>query len=104
MADNAWSVSHCRPDCMVYGVPGRGAWWWTQQFGQYWVSGGIHQKYGQVLYECGMLGVPVKPAGWIGEFNNQGQWFEGGCIVWNLQNGVWQWVVKPGDWGQTAGR
>ena len=105
MGERFWSVSDCRPDIWWYGISGQGCWYWTQRFGQYWVSGGIHIKYGQVAYECGMLGVPVKPAGKIGEFgNNNGQWFEGGCIVWNLQNGIWQWVIKVGDWGQTAGR
>lgn len=51
-----------------------------------------------------MLGVPVKSYGWISEFNNNGQWFEGGCIVWQIEHGVWQWVVKVGNWGQTANR
>lgn len=70
------------------------------RFGQYWVSGGVHWKYSQVAYECGMLGVPVKAAGWLSEFNNTGQWFEGGAIVWNGND----WVVKVGNWGQTYGR
>lgn len=47
-----------------------------------------------------MLGVPVKSYGWISEFSNNGQWFEGGCIVWNGS----EWLVKVGNWGQTAGR
>lgn len=104
MGNGFWSWSSCRPDCQWYGVPGSGCWYWTQRFGQYWVSGGVHVKYGQVAYECGMLGVPVKSYGWISEFSNNGQWFEGGCIVWQFQNGSWQWVVKVGNWGQTGGR
>lgn len=100
MADNAWSYSGCRPDCQWYGIPGQGAYYYTRRFGQYWVSGSIHAKYGTVLYECGMLGVPVKNAGWISEFGGAGQWFEGGCIV--SVNGTL--VIKVGEFGQTAGR
>lgn len=47
-----------------------------------------------------MLGVAVKAAGFLSEFGNTGQWFEGGAIVWNGR----EWVVKVGDWGQTYGR
>ncbi len=100
MAERAWSQSGCRADIWWYGINGQGCWYWTQRYGQYWVSGGLHQKYGQVAYECGMLGVPVKSYGWISEFGGNGQWFVGGCIVW--MNG--QWVIKVGNWGQTAGR
>lgn len=100
MANGAWSVSGCRGDVWWYGYPGQGSYYWTQRWGQYWVSGAIHTKYSQVLYECGMLGVAVKNYGWISEFNNNGQWFEGGCIVW--QNG--EYVIKVGNYGQTAGR
>lgn len=100
MADGAWSQSGCRSDVWWYGYPGQGSYYWTQRFGQYWVSGGVHAKYGQVLYECGMLGAPVKNYGWISEFSTNGQWFEGGCIIW--QQGAWQ--IKVGNWGQTAGK
>lgn len=100
MGERFWSVSGCRPDCQIYGISGQGAWMWTARYGQHWVSGGVHVKYGQVAYECGMLGVPVKPYGWMSEFGSNGQWFEGGAIVW--LGG--QWVVKVGNWGQTAGR
>ena len=100
MGERFWSTSNCRPDVWWYGISGQGCWYWTARFGQYWVSGGVHQKYSQVAYECGMLGVPVKSYGWISEFGNNGQWFEGGCIVWSGT----QWVIKVGDWGQTAGR
>lgn len=100
MADGAWSQSGCRPDVWWYGVPGSGCWYWTARFGQYWVSGGVHWKYSHMSYECGALGVAVKSYGYISEFNTEGQWFEGGCIVWNGSN----WVAYLGDWGQTAGR
>lgn len=100
MGERFWSGSSCRSDCQWYGISGQGCWYWTARYGQYWVSGGVHTKYSQVLYECGMLGVPVKSYGWVSEFANNGQWFEGGCIVWNGS----EWVIHVGDWGQTAGR
>lgn len=100
MADGSWSASGCRPDVWWYGYPGQGSYYWTQRWGQYWVSGGVHVKYGQVAYECGMLGAPVKAYGWISEFSTNGQWFEGGCIVWQDRD----WKVKVGSFGQTAGR
>lgn len=102
MANGSWSFSSCRPDVQWYGVPGSGCWYYCPRFGQFWVSGGIHVKYGQVLYECGMLGAPCKNyITSVGEFGGvPGQWFEGGAII--LQNGVW--VVKVGNWGQTGGR
>jgi hypothetical protein len=100
VGERFWSTDPCRPDVYWYGISGQGCWYWTQRFGQYWVSGGIHQKYGQVLYQCGMLGTPVKTAGFLSEFNAQGQWFEGGAIYWNGR----EWVIFVGDKGQTYGR
>lgn len=100
MADNAWSQSTCRADVWWYGVPGSGCWYWTQRFGQYWVSGGVHQTYANNGWECGWLGAPVKSYQWLSEFSAYGQWFEGGAIYY--ANGSWR--VFQGDMGQTAGR
>lgn len=54
MGERFWSTSNCRPDVWWYGISGQGCWYWTARFGQYWVSGGVHQKYSQVAYEWGI--------------------------------------------------
>lgn len=100
MADNAWSASSCKPSVWWYGVPGQGCWYWTSRFGQYWVGGGVYQKYAVEFWECGRLGEPVKEYQWLSEFGANGQWFLGGAIY--FKNGSWQ--VAPGNYGQTAGR
>lgn len=104
MADGAWSVSACDPSVQWYGVPGAGCHYWTARFGQYWVSGGVYQRYASVGFECGGLGPPVKPYGWISEMNYGrgcwGQWFFNGAI--GFHDG--QWHVMWGQYGQTAGR
>lgn len=100
MGDKFWSWSTCRPDVMWYGVPGEGSHLWTQRFGQYWVGGGVYQRFAAAGYECGPLGPPVKAYQWLSEFAAYGQWFQGGAIFY--KNGAWQMVT--GDFGQTAGR
>lgn len=100
MADNAWSVSTCNPTVQWYGVPGAGTHYYTARYGQYWVGGGVYQKYRTIGAECGNYYVPVKPYGWVSEFNAYGQWFVGGAIVYIGG----QWVTRDGDYGQTAGR
>lgn len=105
MATNEWSVSTCRGDVWWYGVPGSGTHYWTQRFGQYWVSGGVYQRYSQsdLNFEC-KFGPPVKAYGWIQEMNYgkgcYGQWFQNGAIGYH--DG--QWNVMWGDYGQTTGR
>lgn len=100
MADNAWSQSTCRGDVWWYGVPGQGTHYWTARFGQYWVGGGVYQRYAAAGYECGNLGPPVKAYQWLSEFGAYGQWFEGGAIYYSGG----QWRIALGDYGQTAGR
>lgn len=85
---------------MWYGIPGSGSHYWTARYGQYFVGGGIHQKYAQQNYECGPLGPPVKAYGWLSEFGAAGQWFVGGAIFY--RDGAWRMVL--GNYGQTAGR
>lgn len=81
-------------------MPGEGCHYWTARYGQYWVGGGVYQKYREWNWECGNLGPPVKPYDWLSEFGAYGQWFEGGAIYYS--NGAWR--VALGDYGQTAGR
>lgn len=104
MADGAWSVSSCRPDVQWYGVPGAGSHVYTARYGQYWVGGGVYQKWKEWGYECGVLGPPVKAYGWIQEMNYNrgcyGQWFENGAIGYHDR----KWNVMAGNYGQTAGR
>ncbi len=102
MADGSWSGSSCRSDVLWYGVPGQGCHYWTARFGQYWVGGGIYQRYAaaDLRWECGRLGPPVKAYQWLSEFGAYGMWFEGGAIYY--KNGAWQ--VAFGNYGQTAGR
>ncbi len=100
MADNAWSQSTCRSDVFWYGVPGAGSYLWTARFGQYWVGGGLYQKYAALGYECGGLVAPVKEYQWLSEFSAYGMWFQGGAIYYS--GGAWR--VAWGDYGQTAGR
>jgi hypothetical protein len=104
VADGAWSASRCRPDVLWWGVPGAGTWYWTARFGQYWVGGVVYQLYAQNGYECGGLGAPVKPYGFISEFGGGGEgvWFEGGAIVYRYDTR--RWHVYGGLYGQTAGR
>lgn len=83
----------------MYGVPGSGAYSWTARFGTVWV-GSTWGPYHQQGHECGGLGAPVKPYGYLSEFDAAGQWFVGGAIYWKY--GYWHIVL--GDWGQTAGR
>ncbi len=100
MADGSWSQSTCRGDVWWWGVPGQGTHYWTARYGQYWVGGGVYQKYASVGYECGGLGAPVKPYQWLSEFGANGMWFQGGAIYYSGG----QWRVAWGDYGQTAGR
>lgn len=100
MADNAWSQSGCDGSVWWYGVPGAGCYYWTERYGQYWVGGGIYQKYASAGYECGALGPPVKEYQWLSEFAAYGQWFLGGAIYYS--NGAWRMVL--GQYGQTTGR
>ncbi len=100
MGDRFWSWSTCRPDVQWNGVPGQGCYYWTARFGQYWVGGGIYQRYAAAGFECGALGAPVKAYQWLSEFSAYGMWFEGGAIYY--RNGAWQ--VSLGNYGQTAGR
>lgn len=100
MADNAWSQSGCRSDVWWYGIPGSGCYYWTARFGQYWVGGGVYQKYASLGFECGGLGAPVKEYQWLSEFSAFGMWFQGGAIYFSGG----QWRVGWGDYGQTAGR
>lgn len=99
MADYEWSQSGCRSDVWWYGVPGAGSYQWTQRWGQYWIGGGIYQKFAALGYECGGLGPPVKEYQWLSEFGAWGMWFEGGAIYYS--NG---WNVAWGNYGQTHGR
>jgi hypothetical protein len=106
MADNAWSQSTCRGTVWWYGVPGQGCWFWTAKWGYVWVSGAVYQKYAQVGYECLSMGAPVKPEGWMTEFDNpllvgwgtNGQWFQGGAI----HSSGPLYVASYGNWGQCA--
>lgn len=104
MADGSWSQSSCRADVFWWGVPGSGCHYWTQRFGQYWVGGGVYQKYASLGWECGVLGPPVRAYGWVAEMNYgrgaYGQWFQNGAIGYH--DG--QWNLMAGDYGQTAGR
>lgn len=100
MADNAWSQSGCRTDVWWYGVPGQGSYYWTARFGQYWVGGGVYQRFAAARYECGGLGAPVKEYQWLSEFGAYGMWFEFGAIYYS--GGAWR--VAYGNYGQTAGR
>lgn len=103
MADGGWSQSTCRPDTLWWGVPGAGCWYATQRWGQYWVSGVVYQIYAANRWECGQLGPPVKPYGFISEFGTgEGQWFLGGVIIFRYTTR--SWTVFVGDYGQTAGR
>lgn len=103
MANGSWSASTCKPEVWWYGVPGQGSWYWTQRYGQYWVSQ-TWAKYRDWGFECGTLGPPVKDYGWIAEMNYgkgcEGQWFLGGAIGWH--DG--RWNVMAGSYGQVAGR
>jgi hypothetical protein len=102
MGDNAWTTSTCRSDVMWYGVPGQGTYYWTARYGQYWVGGGLYQRYSapDIRWECGPLGAPVKEYQWLSEFSAYGMWFQFGAIYY--KNGAWQ--VAFGNYGQTAGR
>ncbi len=100
MGDNAWSWSTCNPAVQWYGVPGAGSYYWTQRYGQYWVGGGVYQRYASAGFECGGLGAPVKEYQWLSEFAAYGMWFQFGAIYY--QGGSWK--IAFGDWGQTAGR
>lgn len=104
VGDGFWTQSGCKSDVWWYGVPGQGCWYWTQRFGQHFVGGGLYQKYASLNYECGLLGPPVKDAGWIQEMNYgkgcNGQWFFNGAIGYH--DGAWN--VMFGDYGQLAGR
>jgi hypothetical protein len=100
VADGSWSQSTCRADVWWWGVPGQGTHYWTQRFGQYWVGGGVYQRYAAAGYECGNLGPPVKVYQWLSEFGAYGQWFAGGAIYFSGG----QWRIAFGDYGQTAGR
>lgn len=100
MGDYTWTWSTCRPDVQWYGVPGQGSHLWTARFGQYWVGGGVYQRFAAAGYECGGLGPPVKAYQWLSEFGAYGQWFEGGAIYYSGG----QWRVAYGNFGQTAGR
>lgn len=100
MADNEWSQSTCRGDVWWYGVPGSGTHYWTARFGQYFVGGGVYQKYAGAGWECGGLGPPVKAYQWLSEFAAYGQWFEGGAIYYSA--GAWR--IAFGQYGQTTNR
>lgn len=103
MADGAWSASGCRPDVWWWGIPGQGTWYWTARYGQYWVGGIVYQIFAAHGYECGGLGAPVKPYGFISEFGGgEGVWFEGGVIVYRYD--IRAWRTYGGNFGQTAGR
>ncbi len=88
MGDNAWSWSTCNPAVQWYGVPGAGSYYWTQRYGQYWVGGGVYQRYASAGFECGGLGAPVKEYQWLSEFAAYGMWFQFGAIYY--QGGSWK--------------
>ena len=96
----------CRNDVEWKGYAGLGSYY-RSRFGEYWVGGGIFQKYAEGgRYECyghPFLGAPVKAYGWIQEMNYgrgcYGMWFENGAIGYH--DGAWR--VMYGRYGQTGG-
>lgn len=101
MGDGYWTQSTCRGDVWWWGVPGSGTWYWTARFGTQWVGGTVYQYYAAWGWECGQLGPPINPYGWVDQFGGgYGQWFENGCIVYAY--GAWR--VYVGQYGQLNGR
>lgn len=104
MGEGFWS-NGCRSDVEYKGFSGIGSYY-RSRFGEWWVGGGVYQKYASVGYECYVepfLGAPVKAYGWIAEMNYGrgcwGQWFENGAIGYH--DGAWR--VMYGRYGQTGG-
>lgn len=100
MPDNQWTPSTCRPEVWIYGVPGEGAYAWTAARGSYWVTGGVYQAWRSQGFECGVLGWPIKAAGWVAEMNYgrgcPGQWFSNGAVGYH--DGAWR--IMYGQYGQ----
>lgn len=104
MGEGFWS-NGCRSDVEYKGFSGLGSYY-RSRFGEWWVGGGVYQKYASVGYECYVnpfLGAPVKPYGWIAEMNYgrgcYGQWFENGAIGYH--DGAWR--IMYGNYGQRGG-
>lgn len=104
MGEGFWSFG-CRNDVEFKSYKGLGSYL-RSRFGEWWVGGGVYQKFAAIGYECRVqpfIGAPVKAYGWIAEMNYGkgcwGQWFENGAIGYH--DGAWR--VMYGDFGQRGG-
>jgi hypothetical protein len=103
MGTGYWSQSACRGDTWWWGVVGSGTWYWTARFGTQWVGGTVYQLYAWQGYECGALGPPINPYGYIPDFGGgEGMWFENGCIIFRYTTA--RWTTYYGQYGQLANR
>ncbi|MBW3538129.1 RICIN domain-containing protein [Candidatus Parcubacteria bacterium] len=66
----------------------RGTIYWRGDVGAHFTMGAIHQKYGQLYYECGFLDLPVTDE--LGTPNGKGRYskFIGGSIYWSPATGA----------------
>lgn len=79
MGDGHWSDTAGHPEGEYYGEPGEGCWYRKKGGPSFWVTGGVHELYGRLGYEGGLLGMPVS------NFDPETgtQRFEHGVIYWD---------------------